>query len=277
MTRSATAHTRLFALLGDPVAHSLSPLLHNAALRALDLDGVYLALRCDAGDCPCLLAAIARAGGGGNITIPHKERAATVVERATTAVQRTRACNTYWLENGQVCGDNTDVEGFSRAMQQWLGDIKGAHVLLLGSGGAARAVVAGLVALSASHISVHSRSPERARLLNSIVNDSATLLELASAGAPAFDVIINATPLGLHEHDPLPYPIAGLRPDTAVFDLVYHPDDTAWVRSARTAGLAATDGKQMLLYQAAAAFSRWWPHDAPVDAMRRALMGAAVR
>jgi shikimate dehydrogenase len=270
----AKADTRLFALLGDPVAHSLSPLLQGAALQALALDGIYVALRCSAADCPHLLQGIARAGGGGNVTIPHKERAAGALEFATEWVNRTGACNTYWFEHGQVCGDNTDVEGFSRAVQRCLGDIRGAHVLLLGAGGGARAVVAGLTTMGVARIDVLARSHARAERLASLVGPGTTTLAVASGQRARCDLVINATPLGLDEQDPLPYPVEQLHPGSAVFDLVYRPSDTAWVRAARAAGLRAVDGKEMLLYQAAAAFERWWRRDPPVEAMRAALRGA---
>ncbi len=111
-----TASTRLLALLGDPVGHSLSPLIQNAALRHTGADGVYVALRCAAEDLLSLIRALARAQGGGNVTLPHKEKAASVVDVPSEAVRRTGACNTFWGgPDGRVHGDNTDVEGLRRA------------------------------------------------------------------------------------------------------------------------------------------------------------------
>jgi len=142
MSVSLTARTRLFALLGDPVGHSLSPRFQNAALAALDLDGVYVALRAHAAELPGLLRGVALAGGGGNVTLPHKALAAQVVDRTTPAVERTGACNTFWAEDGMVWGDNTDVAGVAAAVRLVLGGPPaGARALLLGAGGAASAAL----------------------------------------------------------------------------------------------------------------------------------------
>ncbi|MBV9773085.1 MAG: shikimate dehydrogenase, partial [Gemmatimonadetes bacterium] len=135
MTVLPTAATRLAALLGDPVSHSLSPTLQNAALRAAGLDGVYVALRCDDAGFPRLLRGLALAGGMGNVTGPHKEAAARTVDRRTPAVERIGACNTFWLRDGEVWGDNTDVPGFTGAATALLGaELRGARVLLVGAG-----------------------------------------------------------------------------------------------------------------------------------------------
>ncbi|MGH7459824.1 MAG: shikimate dehydrogenase [Longimicrobiales bacterium] len=267
-----TASTSLLALLGDPVTHSFSPVLHNAALQVLGLDAVYLALRCSAADFPGLMTAIARANGAGNVTIPHKESAARTVTKQTAAVQKTGACNTFWLEAGEVYGDNTDVEGFVRATQASFGDVSGARTLLLGAGGAARAVLAGLVTLRADSVQVVARTATRAAALASITSGSPTRFEsLAEPSAEPFDLVVNATPVGMHDHDSLPFPIEKLASSTRVFDLVCRPNLTAWVRAARAAGFLAVDGKEMLLQQAFAAFSRWFPQKPPFEVMRNAL------
>ncbi|MBA3496426.1 MAG: shikimate dehydrogenase, partial [Gemmatimonadales bacterium] len=108
--------TRVFAVLGDPVAHSLSPAMHNAAFRVLGLRAVYVALRVDAGTVPALMRGLSHAGGGGNVTIPHKELAAQAVDRREPAVERLAACNAFWGEDGAIVGDNTDVPGLLAAL-----------------------------------------------------------------------------------------------------------------------------------------------------------------
>jgi shikimate dehydrogenase len=277
VTEGITSATRLLALLGDPVAHSRSPVLHNAAMQALALDGVYVALRCRAEHCAALLHGIARADGAGNVTIPHKVVAAATLERATEVVNQTGACNTFWLEKGRVCGDNTDVEGFVRAMQIAAGGISGAQVLLLGAGGAARSISAGLAQLGAAHIDVLARSPGRVEDLQRIVHGTGTSVRPVSSPTRAFDVVINATPLGLHDHDPLPFPVEALSGTAIVFDAVYMDGGTRWVQAARRAGLRAIDGEEMLVQQAAAAFRRWWGQDPPLHVMRRALTQTDAR
>ncbi len=266
-----TAATRLITLLGDPVAHSLSPRLHNAALRALNLDAVYVALRCSSADCGPLLLAVARAGGAGNVTIPHKQIAAAVLELPSAAVQRTGACNTFWFDNGRIAGDNTDVQGFRQALRNFRGDVAGACVLLLGAGGAALAVLAALADENVERVDVVARNRDRFTQLSALAAGAGLALNLAERISGRADLIINATPLGLHDDDPVPFPLDQIADGTAVFDLVYHPGETAWVRAARARGLPAIDGKEMLLHQAALSFAHWWSRDAPIDEMRRAL------
>jgi len=274
-----TAATRLIALLGDPVSHSLSPIFQNAAFRAAGVDGIYVALRCDAAALPGLMRGIARAGGGGNITVPHKLEAARIVERATAAVQRTGACNTFWEEEGRLCGDNTDVAGFRAALRAVLASPAGARVLVLGAGGAASAALAGLEEERAAGVTLLARSPSRAEELRR--RFEAGRLEIRVARGPEdihgerFDLVVNATPLGLRPDDPLPLDAADLAAAGAVLDLVYGAGPTRWVEAARALGIPAADGMLMLVEQGAAAFERWWGVPAPVEAMREAL--AAVR
>lgn len=274
MTGPVTAGTRLLALLGDPVAHSLSPGFQNAALRASALDAVYLALRCAPEELPGLLLGIARAGGGGNVTVPHKELAATVVERPSSAVTRTGACNTFWMEDGAVQGDNTDVAGFDAAARELLGDPAGARVLLLGAGGSAGAVLVALLDAGAGSVALLNRTPSRAEALLRRVQAPvgwAEVLPDAAAAIGSFDLVVNATPMGLHAGDPLPLPLDSAIGIGAALDLAYAPEETAWVRGLRARGVRAADGVSMLLHQGAAAFERWWRRPAPLTAMRAAL------
>ncbi|MBD0321541.1 MAG: shikimate dehydrogenase [Gemmatimonadetes bacterium] len=271
MTFAPRASTRLFALLGDPVSHSLSPAFQNAALRAAGLDGVYVALRCASSDVAGLIHGIARAGGGGNVTVPHKSAAAAAVERRTEMVERTGACNTFWMDGGEVWGDNTDVAGVRAAIRGLTGDAP-ESVLLVGAGGAARAVLCALEGVT-RRVVILNRSVERARELASRFASGALAIEVQPLDAELtdrhFGLAINSTSLGLRADDPLP-PTGDAR-IAAALDLVYSPGETAWVHRMRAAGLPAADGKEMLLHQGAAAFRRWWNTDPPLDAMRASL------
>lgn len=276
MTLRPTSATRLIALLGDPVAHSRSPAFQNAGFRAAGVDGVYLALRCASEQVPGLLRGIALAGGGGNVTVPHKEVAARSVDRATEAVARTGACNTYWCSDGVVWGDNTDVAAVSDAVLALTGSRPaGARVLLLGAGGAARAALAALAADRASEVVLLNRTPERAQAVAARFADTGMPVRIVSDAAAvrgeSFDLAINSTSLGLHASDPLPLPLEGGPVFGAALDLVYATGGTAWVAALQQRGVRAADGLEMLLLQGAAAFERWWNVPAPIDAMRRAL------
>ncbi|MBA3259670.1 MAG: shikimate dehydrogenase [Gemmatimonadales bacterium] len=262
--------TRVYALLGDPVAHSLSPFMHNAAFRALGLKAVYVALRCSSEDLAGLMHALGRAGGGGNITVPHKEAAALALGHRDGLVEATGACNTFWLENDRVAGDNTDVDGLLAALDAL--DPPDGPWLIAGTGGSARAAAAAAIRRGAS-IAVRSRSDTRRKAFEIWAGRSGASL------APAREcrVILNTTPLGLSAGDASP-PGRESAPDASVaLDLVYSPGETAWVRDLRAAGLRAADGRTMLVAQGALALERWFPGvDAPTEIMRAAV-DAALR
>lgn len=271
---TSTASTRVFAILGDPVSQSLSPVFQNAAFRHLGLDAVYVALRCSPAAAPALADAIALAGGGGNITVPHKRTVARAIGDATSAMRRTGACNTYWLENGRVRGDNTDVAGFAAALAETVGDIRGARVLLIGAGGAAAAASCAVLDAGADRLEIRNRTRGAAETLRERLDDERVRVREDVTGR--YDLVVNATSLGLRDDDPLPIAFADVAGATAAIDVVYRPGGTRWVRAARAAGLTAADGLGMLLHQGAAAFERWWNRDAPLDVMRAALLAAAA-
>jgi shikimate dehydrogenase len=268
-----SVHTRLFALLGDPVAHSLSPRMQNAAFRAAGADGVYVALRCDAATVSGLLTGIARANGGGNVTLPHKAAAAAAVEDRTEAVIRTGACNTFWLEDGRVRGDNTDVRAVAAVARDLVGDVRDAHAVIAGAGGAAAGAVYALLDAGAARVVIVNRSPARAEELARRLDPGGRRVAVSALPALAgtrFDLAVNATSLGLRAGDGLPLDLETI-PAAAALDLVYRPGETAWTRHARALGIPARDGTEVLLLQGAAAFERWWGGEAPLDAMRAAL------
>jgi len=264
--------TRIFAILGDPVAHSLSPAMQYAAFRVLGLDAVYVPLRCSSADLPGLMASLARAGGGGNITIPHKAVAARSAGQPSAWVRAIDACNTFWSDGGgdaPVIGDNTDIEGILAALERL--HAPDGPWLLAGTGGSARAVAAAARERGVA-LAVTSREPARAASFASWAQAS---LGVWSAEPSQCRVLVNATPLGLGAGDPDPIP-AGVAPHaTVALDLVYARGETGWVRRARARGLAAADGREVLVRQGAAAFSRWFPgKQAPVEVMRAAVHAA---
>lgn len=262
--------TRVFALLGDPVAHSLSPAMHNAAFHALGLRAVYVPLRCAPSDLPSLVHGLAKAGGGGNVTVPHKQAAAAAMDHCSEVAELLGACNTFWSRDGATIGDNTDVDGLLTALDRL--DPPDGPWLIAGTGGGARATVGGAIRRGAP-VSIASREPERgARFERWAVSRGATL-----ASALDCRVLINATPLGLHPGDPFPLTPKQAPASEVALDLVYGPGETAWVRAMRAAGLRAADGRTMLVAQGAAALERWFPGvRAPAEIMRAAV-DAALR
>ncbi len=276
MTTKITSATRVIALLGDPVAHSLSPAIQNAAFTHAETDGVYVAVRCGGDDLMGFMRGLARAGGGGNITLPHKEKAAALLDLPSDAVRRTGACNTFWGDrDGKVHGDNTDVAGFRGALSAFLeGSPRGIRVLLLGAGGAARAALTGLLEEGADEVVIHNRSSERARAVarrigGERVRVSSVVDELRDQ---CFDLVVNATRLGLSPDDPMPLNFEILGRAGAAIDLVYGREATSFVQAAESFGVRATDGAEMLVRQGAASFERWWRTPAPLEVMRAAML-----
>ena len=275
-----TAKTRLLTLLGDPILHSKSPEIQNRAFEAAGVDGVYVALQCKEEDLEGFMVSIARSGGGGNITLPHKEKAAAIVEIASEAVVQTGACNTFWGdERGRIHGDNTDVDGFRSALSFFIGSVpSGIRVLLLGGGGAARASLLGLIDEGADEIVIFNRTPERARSMSRRIGGERTRVipVLEEIEGEDFDLVINATCLGLEKNDASPVDLERLGCVGAAMDLVYGRHITPFVRAAEAMDIRATDGAEMLVRQGAASFERWWGIPAPVAVMRAAMEKSLV-
>lgn len=262
--------TRVFALLGDPVAHSLSPAMHNAAFRALGLDAVYVALRAQPADVPHLIGALARAGGGGNVTVPYKEIAAEAVTQPTQRATALKACNTFWGAAGEIQGDNTDVEGVLASMTQLEAPASG--WLIAGTGGGSRAAVAAAVAHGA-RVAIRSRDPARRKAFESWARSQGA--EVIPPGE--CEVLVNATPLGLKPGDHLPLALEEAPRAQVAFDMVYGRGETAWIRQMRLEGLRAADGRCMLVAQGAASFRRWFPDEDPPAEVMRAAVNDALR
>jgi shikimate dehydrogenase len=262
--------TRVFAILGEPVRHSLSPAMHNAAFRALGLDAVYVALRTAPGQVSEVIRALAHAGGGGNVTVPHKEAAARSLTLPSTRVKTLGACNTFWGTNGEVHGDNTDVDGVLAALEQL--EAPPTAWLVAGTGGGARAVVAAARARGA-RVSVTSRDAGRRQRFA----EWAAAQEVESVPPADCDVLINTTPLGLASGDHLPISREDAPRARVAFDMVYGRGETTWIRHMRQEGLNAADGRVMLVAQGAAAFRRWFPDEDPPREVMRAAVNDALR
>lgn len=260
-----TARTRTFALLGNPVAHSLSPRMQNAGFRAAGIDAVYIALRCDAAAVVPTMHLLAGAGGGGNVTVPHKRVAADCMPAATFD-GGTGAINTFATSDAGLIVANTDVEAVARTVVA-LGDPAGAW-LILGTGGSARSAVAAAVA-GGHPVAVSSRDAARA---DDFARWCAALGAMVVPAAQA-SVVINATPLGLADGDALPCDPDAFRDVRAALDLTYRArGTTAWCTAWRKRGVMALDGREPLLLQGVAAWAHWFPGCIPPqDVMRAAL------
>lgn len=266
-------------LLGHPVAHSLSPTFQTAALRAAGIDATYESLDVPPGELAATLRDLAARGAAGNVTVPHKARAAHACDRLTPLAARVDAVNCWWVEaDGSLVGDNTDVGGFDAAAQALHGR-RWSHcrVALVGAGGAAAAVLAACETWRACELAVWNRSPDRARALAERFGTVAVAVRTLAEALAGADLVVNATSLGLRTDDPLPVPPADVPRGAAVLDLVYRPGGTRLVNEARARGLVATDGLRMLVEQGALAFERWFGEEPDREAMWASVRGALGR
>ncbi|MEW6045124.1 MAG: shikimate dehydrogenase [Bacillota bacterium] len=271
---------RPVGLIGFPVRHSASPALHQAAFRALGLDWVYLLMEVEPallGDAVRGLRALSFAGA--NVTIPHKRAVMAFLDELAPEAALTGAVNTICIEGLRLVGHNTDVGGFARAVNAAGIDLRGARVLVLGAGGAARAAAAACRQGGCAWVGVASRRREQAEELSrEIAGVQALPLEAAAVGRllGGIDLLVNATPLGMQGAGSGRSlvelaPPDGLPEDGAVMDMVYRPPETPLLAAARQAGRRAIPGAGMLLFQGALAFELWTGLAAPVETMAEAL------
>ena len=272
MNMDGGAPVATYAVLGDPVSHSLSPMIHNAAFKAAGRSARYVARRVSAQECGPVLRTLALKGGGGNVTVPHKERVLPFLDRRSPAVSATGACNTFWAADGRVWGDNTDVEGFLGTWDAAVaGPGGGLEALVLGAGGAARAVLFALLQASrVSRVLLWNRTPGRAAALALHFSDN-RLSSVEECCGLTVDVVVNATSVGLHGRGaPVDLNTLGEAP-RRVIDLVYGEEPTPLCRQARELGIPAVDGREMLVRQAEAAYTRWFGEPPPRGVMAWAL------
>lgn len=277
--------TSVAAVIGDPVRHSLSPVLHNAAFAAAGLDWVYVALPVPAGRAAAALDAMRWCGVAGlSVTMPHKEAIAELLAgRLSAAAQRLGAVNCVRRAQPdgsgpgapvELVGENTDGGGFVDALRHEHGvDPAGASVAVVGAGGAGRAVALALADAGAERIVIVNRGTERARQALAVVGGRAVLGTPDDVGS--VDIVVNATSVGMGqapERADLPFDADRLRAEQLVADLVYQPIRTGLLVEAERRGARTLNGVGMLLHQAARAYTLWTGQAAPVNAMRGAVL-----
>jgi len=273
-----SAASPVVAVIGDPVSHSLSPLLHNAAFAALGLDWVSVGFRVSAGEATGALAAVrALSLRGLSVTMPHKAAVAAAVDELTATAQRLGAVNCVIAREARLIGDNTDGRGFVDSLRRGAGiDPRARRCLVLGAGGAARAVVAALAEAGAADVAVWARRPEQAAAAAALAGDSGRVAG-ASEAATA-DLVVNATPSGMAgtpwaDERPAVDP-ALLSSNHVVVDLIYEPRRTAWLEACAARGATTLGGLGMLVHQAAAQIEAWTGLEAPVVEMWAAALAA---
>lgn len=258
-------------LLGGDVSGSLSPTFQRAALAAAGVELSYEAVSVTPENLGAMIDEIRRAGIAGNVTRPHKAAVCEACDVLTPIARRVGAVNTFWVNDGRLYGDNTDVDGFDLSARELLNDAtENVEVLLLGAGGAAAAVLAAVERWPSARAIIVNRGAAKAARLAERYPRSATVESDAIAAAARSGLIVNATPIGQHD-DSLPLDPSVIPRGTAVLDLVYRRGETAWIRALSAKGNAARDGMTMLLEQGALSFRRWFGIDPDRNAMRAAL------
>lgn len=266
----------LAAVLGCPIGHSRSPRLHGTWLKTYDLAGHYVPLHVAPEDLATALRTLPKLGFvGANVTIPHKEAALALADTATPAAQRIGAANTLTFKDGKIFADNTDGYGFVANLDQGFPNwrAQSGPALILGAGGAARAIVVALQDAGLRDIRITNRTAERADALAQefglqSVDWAARADDLAQVA-----LLVNTTSLGMAGQAPLDLDLSGLNPSAVVTDIVYTPLMTPLLLAAQARGNPVVDGLGMLLHQAAPGFARWFGHQPEVtDDLRAAVL-----
>lgn len=269
-------------VMGWPIAHSRSPLIHTYWLEKYGIEGSYVAEAVTPADAPAFFAAIAGTYVGGNVTIPHKEAACRACDHLAPAAERLGAVNTLWVESGRLCGDNTDAFGFAANLDEkapaWRA---GKRALVLGAGGAARAVLFALLEAGYGRIDLLNRTEARASDLAYYFGDGIYPGGLGSAddALAGADLVVNTTSAGLagSSADGISLDWRAARPGAIATDIVYVPLETPFLREAKAAGLATVDGLGMLLHQAVPGFERWFGRRPEVDRTLRSRIERDIR
>ncbi len=262
--RSQGASTAVYGVIGSPVAHSLSPHIHNAAFAHDGVDAVYVPFRVE--DPLAFWAACGAWIAGLSITIPHKHDLMPMMAGLEEPVTRIGAMNTIYRSEDGVVGANTDAVAIQWCLEQELGCLTGRRVLVLGAGGVARAI-AHAVHERGAQVMITNRSRDRAEALAAEVGG--TVIDDRIATGCAYDVLVNGTSVGMGTPDESPWPAAAHRAGTVVFDTVYTPLETKLLKDAQRAGASTICGLDMFIAQAAAQYDRWFGHSAPVELMQR--------
>ncbi len=279
-TLSISGQTRVVGIFGDPISHTRSPAMHNAAFRARRLPYVYVPFLVRPADLAKAVQSIrALTIAGVNVTVPHKEHIVHHLDALSTEANLCGAVNTVVNRQGTLFGDNTDGRGFLASLKERGLSPRRREVVLIGAGGAARAVLVSLLRAGSARVIIANRTQTHAEALarayHSLGKTHIDTVPLDTLRDPTLwknaSLIVNCTSVGLHHEDFPPLAYAATPPDCLFYDLLYQSTLTSFLRHARAARRPVLDGRRMLLHQGALAFSLWTRTPAPLDIMARAL------
>jgi shikimate dehydrogenase len=270
--------TKTFAVIGDPIEYSLSPNIHNAAFKELGLDCTYIAYRIPKGELAEGLESLKKIKiAGFNVTIPHKVEIMKYLDKVDETCSLIGASNTVSNNDGELKGYNTDMDGFLEPIKRKNIPIENNRVLLLGAGGAARAIIAGFAKEKASSVTIATRSKEKAISLSQYaqkigIKSNAISFDEIGNSVSEFKFIVNATSIG-SKNEPTPLPTETINQNSVVYDIVYMPMSTDLIKKSKEKGATVIYGYEMLLGQATRSFEIWHKAKAPYEAMKKAILG----
>ena len=244
-----------YLVIGNPINHSLSPQLHNHWIKKNNIDANYEKQILNAEDLKSVIFKIKENEINGiNITVPFKQEVISYLDELSQDAKETRSVNTVYLNNGQMVGHNTDIEGFKLAIKKTDYDVRGKKILILGAGGVVSSIIFALQKMKASEILISNRTISKAENLKNLFQN----LTIVNWGQiPKFDMIINATSVGLKVEEKLDLDFSQIEKGKFFYDVIYNPKQTNFLKNAKKLGNKIENGKMMFVYQAAAAFKIW--------------------
>ena len=244
-----------FLVIGNPIDHSLSPNLHNYWIKLYNIDAVYEKRKLDESGLEKLILEIKKEKISGiNITVPFKKAIIPFLDKLTAESKKTQSVNTIYLEEGKITGHNTDIEGFENSMKKSKFDINKKKIFILGAGGVVPSIIFALNKMGVSEVIISNRSKEKAQKLKDMFGN----LRIINWGEiPDFDMIINATSLGLKKTDKINLDLSAVGKNKLFYDVIYNPKETNFLKDGKKTGNAILNGKLMFVHQALAAFNIW--------------------
>ena len=254
---------RKYLVIGNPITHSLSPELHNYWIKENGIDGVYNKKQLNENDLKEFFLKIKNKEiNGANITVPFKRDVISYLDELSLEAEKTQSVNTVYLKDDKIIGHNTDIDGFELAMKNVDYDVEGKKVLILGAGGVVPSVIFALYKMKVLSVTISNRTKSKAENLKSLFND----LEIVDWGEVSnFDMIINATSIGLKKEDKLNLDLSKLQNSEFFYDVIYNPKETNFLKDGKNLGKITENGKKMFIYQAAKAFKIWHGIDPKIN------------
>jgi len=244
-----------FLVIGNPISHSLSPKLHNYWLKKNNINGIYEKEKLNNDELGNLLLKLKNNEVSGiNVTVPFKKKIIPFLDELSVEAENTQSVNTIYLNNNKIKGHNTDIDGFELSLKNIKFDVNGKKVFILGAGGVVPSIIFSLKKMKASKIFISNRTKTKAESLKDIFND----LSIVNWGeVPNFDLVINATSLGLDKKDEINLDFSKIENGKLFYDVIYNPKETNFLKKAKGMGNRIENGKKMFIYQAAASFKIW--------------------